>query len=112
MTTIDQLKQEIIDWASDHDNIDVPDFTEAFSEFIAILSWRRAEIHLPSGVASLVERFGGQGLGDDARAVFTVNDQYFRVDGEWDDGFHWDADDIYEATPVNVTVVEYHEKEL
>jgi hypothetical protein len=111
MATAEEIKQEIIDWASERNSINVPDIYKAFEKFVEILSWRRAEIRLASGMAKLVERFGGDGLGGPTYVVFCVGYQYFRVNGEYSDlGFHWDAHDLYEVLPVNTDVIEYLRK--
>jgi hypothetical protein len=118
LATVEQIKQEIIDWVNQKDGSTYgPDeITRVFYDFFDTLNWRSTEIELPSGTVKLVEAEDA-GEGDysaDIYVVFSVNGQYFRVDGHYESwaGSEWDANDLYECAPVQVLVTQFQRKVL
>jgi hypothetical protein len=108
MATVDQIKQEIIDYyeePSQPKRKSSRSFADAFEDFEKTLEWRRTEITLPSGIAKLVDL-------SKIYVVFSVGSQLFRVNASVDDGHKWEADDMYEVTSQRVDVIEYHKKDL
>jgi hypothetical protein len=61
---------------------------------------------------TLVERFGGEGKGDDLWSVFQIGDQFFKKSGYYSswNGSSWEYDFV-EVTPVPVTKTEYKRKD-
>jgi hypothetical protein len=114
MATAEELKQEIHDWYEDAEE----PLIAAFTSFVGVLSWRRAEITLPSGIAKLAAL-------TDTSVVFYVGEQLFRADKEpsekvVDPGdpenyytriHDWEIDDLREVESVNITVVDYQDKD-
>ena len=121
MATTAEIKQEIVDHLNKvhggkYGYYSVEEFPTAFYQFVEDIGWRQAELELASGTAKVIE-FLDAGEGDysaDTRLIFSVNDQIFRVDGHYESwaGNEWEANDMYEATPVQVLVVEYQRKVL
>ena len=102
MATVEEIKQDILDW----NNSEEDTLLQAFDKFVALISWRRAEVLLSSGFAKLV------GMAADY-VVFSVGEQTFRVDRiiPDDNEYHeWGIDDLTEVEVVNTTVVEYQPK--
>jgi hypothetical protein len=113
-----EIKQEIINWANQKDGSSYgPDaITSVFYDFVYQLNWRSTEIELPSGTVKIVE-LQDAGEGDYSAAiyiVFSINDQLFRVDGQYESwsGSEWEANDMYECAPVQVLVTQYQRKVL
>lgn len=104
------VEQEIIDWYNSFEDADdkADYFYEAWSEFQDFIYGGSAE--LPSGLtATELERFGGEGKGDQYWVVFQIGDKIYRVDGYYSswEGANWDSAEPYEVKPVEVTVVKY-----
>lgn len=108
MAAVEEIKQEIRDWYGDHEE----PLIAAFTSFIAMLAWRRAEITLPSGIAKALSI-------SETEAIFYVGEQTFAVykdrDRILDDGTiviaDWQVDDLAEVEPVNVVVTEFQPKD-
>lgn len=114
MATIDQVRQEILDLYNGERTARfvTEQFSRAWKDFYDTISWRSAEIILPSGTAKIVEEFGGEGEGERRWVVFSVNDSLFRVEGSYTswDGTDWSYSDLEEVEAVQVTVTEYRTK--
>lgn len=114
MANVEQIKQEIQDWY--HGDLDGTErfeepFVTAFTSFVGMLSWRRSEITLPSGIAKM---WGYE----ETRVVFWVGEDLFATEKDPDrieDGVtyiaDWQADDLYEVKPVNKVVTELQKKD-
>lgn len=108
MATAKEIKEEIISW----DFLDcgsIRSFRTAWKSFRAEIQWGLSTIQLPSGPASFVKHFGGEGKGEEYWVLFQVGDELFKVDGHYDswDGVDWDDAKLYKVAPVEVTVIEY-----
>lgn len=63
----------------------------------------------------VIDKFGGEGMGDHAHYVFEVTDGdekiLVKIDGYYDswNGTEW-QDDFYEVVPVEVKVIQYNPK--
>jgi hypothetical protein len=115
---VTDITQEILDWFNVNDTEEVSDsISEVWDEFYETLStkehiekyeWAHAPV-LPSGPAFLVEDFGGEGQGETRYVVFSVGEQFFRVDGyyaSWD-GTTWEDPTPSEVIAKEVTVIRY-----
>lgn len=118
---VTDIAQEILDWWNVNDTGEEADYIgDIWSEFYESLmtkerhesgnkySWETVPV-LPSGPVFLVEDFGGEGMGDTRYVVFSVGDQFFKVEGyyaSWD-GTTWDDPTPFEVKPVEKTVIEY-----
>lgn len=112
------IAQEIIDWLNSGTDGEVWDTLdqEAWNEFYEELpnpsySWHREKEGpaLASGIARIVEDFGGEGQGDTRYVVFSVGEKFYKVEGyyaSWD-GTTWDDPTPFEVRPKEVTVIEY-----
>jgi hypothetical protein len=104
MSKIEEIKQQIIDFYEEPNE----PLSAAFDSLVSIMSWRRGEVTLPSGVAKLYSL-------DDEKIIFWVGDTLFCVEKDPDetvDGVtyytkDWKVDDMYEVKPVNKTVVDF-----
>lgn len=115
------IKQEILDWYNENETGERTEYMdEAWEDFYYALANKEymakhpnaTTATLASGPAYEVEDFGGEGQGDTRYVVFSVGDQFFRVDGyyaSWD-GTTWESPNPYEVEPVQVMVTEYHRK--
>jgi hypothetical protein len=122
MATVEEIKQEIVDYLNEAHKDDryretytLDNFTGAFWQWVEDLTWRNTEIELKSGTAKTV-KFIDAGEGDYSAAillVFDVNGQLFRVDGQYESwaGAEWEANDMYEVVPTPVQVIEYLRKD-
>lgn len=113
MAAVDQVRQDIIDWNTQNVGGKAELFPRSWRNFYDTLSWRNASVHLPSGIATLVEEFGGEGQGTERWVVFSVNgDTLFKVDGEYTswDGTDWAYADLEEVEAVQVMVTQYKKK--
>lgn len=116
MATVEEIKQEIIDYVNEKHGYNESKITHVFYEFIEDIGWAKGEVALASGTAKTVE-FIDAGEGDysaDTMLVFSVNDQLFRVDGHYESwaGNEWESEQMYEAEPVQIMVTEYQRKAL
>lgn len=118
---VTNITQEILDWFNVNETEEVAtNIDEAWEEFYDNLSskeyveknagnkWGTTAV-LPSGPAYVVEDFGGEGQGETRYVVFSVGDQFFRVDGyyaSWD-GTTWEDPTPSEVVAKEVTVVRY-----
>ncbi len=118
---VTNIEQEILDWYNVNETGEVAETVhEVWNEFYENLSskeyvernagksWGSTPV-LPSGPAYTVEDFGGEGQGETRYVVFSVGEQFFRVDGyyaSWD-GTTWEDPAPYEVKPVEVTVIDY-----
>ena len=118
---VTNITQEILDWFNVNETEEVAtNIDEAWEEFYDNLSskeyveknagnkWGTTAV-LPSGPAYVVEDFGGEGQGETRYVVFSVGDQFFRVDGyyaSWD-GTTWEDPTPEEVVAKEVTVVRY-----
>lgn len=121
MATAQAIQQEILDWYNDNDiedNAEEFDY-DVWNDFYETLTTKEhAEEYsvgapaLTSGGAYLVEDFGGQGEGDRRHVVFSVGDQFFKVEGSYSswDGDYWDDVEPFEVFPEEVTVTQYSRK--
>lgn len=107
MATVEEIKQDILDWYADPEE----PLIAAFDSLINIISWRRGEVTLPSGISKLAAL-------TDTSVVFYVGEQLFRADrdpSEEKDGYElihdWKIDDLREVESVNITVVDYQDKD-
>lgn len=115
---VTNIEQEILDWYNVNETGETADtIHEVWDEFYENLStkenvekfdWAHAPV-LPSGPAFLVEDFGGEGQGETRYVVFSVGEQFFRVDGyyaSWD-GTTWEDPIPEEVVAKEVTVIKY-----
>src|SRR2546426_1106570 len=114
---VTSIAQEILDWYNDNDTEEVAEqidgdvwgaFYDSLStkEDVERFNWANAPV-LPSGPAYKVEDFGGEGQGDQRYVVFSVSDQFFKVEGyyaSWD-GTTWEDTTPFEVKPTEVTVI-------
>jgi hypothetical protein len=110
MATAKQITQEIIDWNVSEGN-EEDYFEGAWRNCREDLEWSSGEngIALPSGKATFVKSFGGEGKGEEYWILFKVGEELFKVDGYYSswDGVSWDNAELYKVAPVEVTVIEY-----
>lgn len=112
------IQQEIIDWWNKENPEDEDGPTEYLEAVLDDFEYRldsgiRA-INLDSGVARQVEQKGGEGEGEEYYLIFSVEDQFFKVEGyytSWN-GANWDSAEVEEVEPVEVLVTQYHTKEV
>lgn len=116
---VTNITQEILDWynVNDVDEKATSITDEVWDEFYEALytkestekhEWANTPV-LPSGPAYVVEDFGGEGMGEDRYVVFSVGDQFFKVDGyyaSWD-GTTWEDPTPFEVAAKPVTVIKY-----
>lgn len=115
---VTDITQEILDWFNVNETEEIAsDIDDAWDDFYDSLSskenvekyeWAHAPV-LPSGPAFLVEDFGGEGQGETRYVIFSVGEQFFRVDGyyaSWD-GTTWEDPTPEEVVAKEVTVIKY-----
>lgn len=111
MATAKKITQDILDWYSKQSSEEESYFGDAWSEFREEIEWNSSEegVQLDSGKATLVERFGGEGKGEEYWIIFKVGEETFKVDGYYSswDGVNWDDSEVYKVKPVEVTVIQY-----
>lgn len=90
-----------------NDDADIFDYIEDFNP-----------IPTKYGIARQVDKYGGEGMGEQYYIVWEISDgsnvRFFRADGyyaSWD-GHNWDDAELYEVKPKQVTKTEYVRKEL
>lgn len=124
MATAEGIQQEILDWYNDTDQLEPEEKEEDFdydvwSEFYEALSTKewseKYDVKVPalaSGPAYLVEDFGGEGQGDQRYVIFSIGDQFFKVEGSYSswDGDYWEDVEPFEVFPQEVTVTQYSRK--
>lgn len=117
--TVTNIGQEILDWFNEPE--DVRSKTEMDNEvwyefYEAIWGTKHNRENktatLASGRALIEEDFGGEGQGETRYVVFSVGDQFFRVEGyyaSWD-GTTWDDPIPFEVEAKEVSVIKYERK--
>lgn len=110
MATAAQITKELLTWASEDDGGEFEDFEDAADHIYDTLD--NGDIELPSGTASYVECFGGEGKGEDYWMVFSLGDQLFRFAGYHDSwsGVSWEGSELEEVEAEEVVVVKYVKK--
>lgn len=121
--TVTNISKEILDWfnepAEDESDKATHIDSEVWNEFYDSIS-SKAYIEkygyktatLESGPAYVEEDFGGEGQGETRYVVFSVGEQFFRVDGyyaSWD-GTTWEDPTPEEVIAKPVTVIRYERK--
>lgn len=111
MATAKQITQDILDWYTETANGEETYFGEAWGEFREEIEWisKDQTVSLPSGEATFVDSFGGEGKGEEYWIIFKVGDELFKVDGYYSswDGVSWENSEVYKVKPVEVIVIEY-----
>lgn len=120
--TVTNIKQEILDWYNEpieEGDVKETRISNVWEEFYYSLSTKaNCEKYdyktgtLESGPAYIEEDFGGEGQGETRYVVFSVDGQFFRVDGyyaSWD-GTNWESASPYEVEAKEVTVIKYERK--
>lgn len=115
---VTDITQEILDWFNVNETNEVAvDIDDAWQDFANALrskeatekyEWASTAV-LPSGPAYLVENYGGEGMGETRYIIFSVGEQFFRVDGyyaSWD-GTTWEDPTPVEVIAKPVTVIKY-----
>jgi len=110
MATTEQIEKELLAWASEDAGEKFNYFESAADHIYDTLD--NGDIELPSGIASYVDRFGGEGKGEDYWMVFSVGDQLFRFAGYHDSwsGVSWEGAELEEVEAEKVVVVKYVKK--
>lgn len=110
MATVEQITKELLTWASAEEGEEFDYFESAADCIYDALD--SGYIDLPSGKASYVECFGGEGKGDDYWMVFSVGEQLFRFAGYHDSwsGVSWDGTELEEVEAKEVITVKYVKK--
>lgn len=110
MAMAEQLSYEIIDWATRFEETKFYDFSEVADLFQEEIE--NADIELPSGKVHYVDRFGGEGKGEEYWVVFSLEDQLFRFEGYWSswEGVSWVDAEVEEVEAEEVTVIKYKKK--
>jgi hypothetical protein len=119
MATVEEIKQDIVDWynAEYGDRYGKDDsFPSVFYEFLDAVGHSGKKPVFPSGPVRVVE-LQDAGEGDysaDTHFVFSVGEQLFRIDGHYESwaGGEWEAEQMYEAEPVQVMVTQYQRKKV
>lgn len=116
MTTAAEIQLEIIDWWNKEHPEDEDSPTEYLDSVLDDFEYRldsgiRA-INLDSGVARQVEQKGGEGEGEEYYLIFSVDEQFFRVEGYYTSwtGANWEGAEVEEVEAVEVLVTKYHTK--
>lgn len=84
------LQDEILEWANNSGEVEFINFYWAWGRFRDKLhesSLEGSDLALPSGLVKEVTRYGGEGKDDDMywTVIFTINDEYFKVNGFYDE---------------------------
>ena len=118
--TVTNIEQEILGWFNEplqEEDHETEISENVWYEFYETLSteahtkqfdWAKTPV-LASGPAFVVEDFGGEGQGETRYVVFSVGEQFFRVDGyyaSWD-GTTWEDPTPHEVVAKEVTSIEY-----
>lgn len=118
MATAKEIEQEFIAYINDKDGLNVKHFDDIWSEYVNERLATKEQIEkysyytdiiLPSGHVYLVDKYGGEGKGEEYWVVLSVGEQLFRVDGfyaSWD-GVTWEDPHLHEVEPVEVIKIEY-----
>ena len=112
MTTVKQFEEIALDYLEiDEDDLNYETFPEIMKECL----YGRKILETKTGAITLVENFGGEGMGDRLTLVFKFSPsdgddpEYFRYDGYWSshDGAYWDETEGRKAEPKERLITEY-----
>lgn len=116
MITKKQLTSVISSWGQESSESEAEidlDYDDYASEHFANLGddlQLNQVVELAPGIeAKLVESFGGEGKGEDCWFIFSIGEQFFRINGYYSswDGTDWTEGSLEEVFPREVTTINF-----
>lgn len=112
MVTEKEVEARITDWYWEGTGKEGNYLDDAAGEFLDAVESPSEVIFEGLGTVKHVLTEGGEGQGDSYYGIFSIGDQFFRMDGYYSswDGISWDGVSLYEVEPQQVTITEYVKK--